>query len=101
MIIVPKLLKGVWGVEEQKFTSSTLTLSDFIWQFPPVVWQPKVDLLNQKGSFSSASPEMSNTNRNGLQQMEQCTVWESRVLTNKGEEVPSDLEKNIIIRLQT
>lgn len=41
MIIVPKLLKGVWGVEEQKFTSSTLTLSDFIWQFPPVVWQPK------------------------------------------------------------
>lgn len=60
-----------------------------------------MDLLNQKGSFSSASPEMSNTNRNGLQQMEQCTVWESRVLTNKGEEVPSDLGKNIIIRLQT
>lgn len=90
-----KLLKVVWGVEEQKFTSSTLTLSDFIWQFPPVVWQPKAiggEFAKSERLFQFCiSRNVKHKHKNGLQQMEQCIVWESIALTNKGEEVPSDL----------
>lgn len=96
-IIASRLLKVVQGVEEKKFTSSTLTISDFIWQFPPVVWQSKAI----GGGFAKSerpfqfriSRDIKRKYKNGLQQMEQCTVWESRVLTNKGEELLSDFFK--------
>ena len=46
----------------------------------------EVDLLNQKNSFSSVSPEdVKHKHKNRLQQMEQSADRESGVLTIKGE----------------
>lgn len=60
-----------------------------------------MDLLNQKGSFSSVSPkDVKHKHKNGLQQMEQSTGWESGVLTIKGEESIFRLLKKFCNRLQ-